>query len=394
MSATDQIHESGSRRYLEVDALRGLAIAGIFLFHSVTKFNYPSSYVETNPFLLKTDLAIEKITYYLLSGKMFGIFALLYGYSFQMQHNKHAGRSVIRLIWRMLILFVFGVFNSIFFPDGDILVLYAIIGIIMIPAGFCKTPVLIIICILLLIQPIEIYKTLMYGVKESYTPINYSEGLKADINRTISGGNFWEVVVTNITKGIPAGLAWQYESGRLTQAGGIFVLGMIAARAGIFRLKRFNYLFWLKLSLLLIAALCILWTVMKLFVSNQPTSNFEVSLKGLYVLWLNLISTLLIVTVFTYLYYKNRGRLSHPLTYLGKMSLTNYLMQSALGFFMFSFIGCNLANTIGTTFSVLITILFLSLQSIFSRSWLRYHRKGPLETLWFYLTWAGRKNEK
>ena len=62
------------------DALRGIAVIGIILFHSVEHFNiFPADpAVHTLP----CDKAVADILAWLLSGKMYGIFAMLFGLSF------------------------------------------------------------------------------------------------------------------------------------------------------------------------------------------------------------------------------------------------------------------------------------------------------------------------
>ena len=63
------------------DALRGLAVAGIILYHSVEHFNmYDGSIVHA--YTLGCDDWMADVLALLLSGKMYGIFALLFGLSF------------------------------------------------------------------------------------------------------------------------------------------------------------------------------------------------------------------------------------------------------------------------------------------------------------------------
>ena len=68
-----------SERIEVADALRGVAVAGIILYHAVESFNafYPDA-----RFTLACDADVFGFATLLLSGKMYGIFALLFGLTF------------------------------------------------------------------------------------------------------------------------------------------------------------------------------------------------------------------------------------------------------------------------------------------------------------------------
>ena len=73
------------------------------------------------------------------------------------------------------------------------------------------------------------------------------------------------------------------------------------------------------------------------------------------------------------------------------MSLTNYLMSSILGSFIFYGWGLGMHYVFGTTWSFLAGIAIVVLQIIILRQWAKKHQRGPLETIWRKLTWLGSK---
>ena len=109
------------------DVLRGLAVAGIIMIHSAEQFNmYDPSY--GNPLTLPSDRWVYNLMFFLFSGKMYGIFALLFGLSFFIQNDnrQQKGKDFSgRFLWRMVLLFVLGALNTAFY-DGDILMSYAV----------------------------------------------------------------------------------------------------------------------------------------------------------------------------------------------------------------------------------------------------------------------------
>ena len=110
------------------DALRGIAVAGIILYHSVEHFNIFTQ--EPIAHTLACDQTVADVLAWQLSGKMYGIFAMLFGLSFFIMNDnqQQQGKSFSgRFAWRMCLLFMFGIINVAFY-DGDILMLYACYG--------------------------------------------------------------------------------------------------------------------------------------------------------------------------------------------------------------------------------------------------------------------------
>ena len=118
------------------DALRGIAVAGIILYHSVEHFNIFTQEPIVHP--LPSDQTVADVLAWLLSGKMYGIFAMLFGLSFFIMNDnqQQKGKNFsLRFAWRMCLLFMFGIINVTFY-DGDILMLYACYGLLLIPISY------------------------------------------------------------------------------------------------------------------------------------------------------------------------------------------------------------------------------------------------------------------
>ena len=105
----------------------------------------------------------------------------------------------------------------------------------------------------------------------------------------------------------------------------------------------------------------------------------------------NLAILLFIVSGVTLLWYRFAGfrkSLSH-ICFFGRMSLTNYLLSSVLGTFVFYGWGLGLNHVLGTTWSLLVGIAIVVLQIVVLYQWARKHQRGPLETIWRKFTWLG-----
>lgn len=71
------------------DVLRGLAVMGIIVLHSIEHFNF-GSYPDTSAqsaWLNFTDKAIWDGLFFMFGGKAYAVFALLFGFSFFIQDN-------------------------------------------------------------------------------------------------------------------------------------------------------------------------------------------------------------------------------------------------------------------------------------------------------------------
>ena len=192
------------------DALRGLAVAGIILFHSVEHFN---TFARGIKYTLPCDGTVFKVLQALLSGKMYGIFAILFGLSFfiMRDNQEQKGKDFsLRFAWRMVLLFLFGVLNVCFY-DGDILITYAILGLLLIPAGYLNTRWLWAITILLLIQPLEIYSHAVGWHPDSgWVNMGYFKLMQGH-------DTFLHSAATNLKYGITTTLGWFWFHGRITQ---------------------------------------------------------------------------------------------------------------------------------------------------------------------------------
>ena len=365
------------------DALRGLAVIGIILYHSIEHFNLVSFDVSAS---LPFDRTLFNILTVLLSGKMYGIFALLFGLSFfiMRDNQEQKGKDFsLRFAWRMVLLFGFGVLNLCFY-NGDILTFYALLGLLMIPAGYLSTPVLWGLTIFLLIQPIEIY-SLISGWKPDLSSMyqGYMEMGKAN-----GEGTFFESAAASLKYGFPVSLAWFLDKGRITQTLGLFYLGILFGRLRLFYNEGNHLKIWrivCAVSVAAVAAGVIFGNRSGGSVDFGGVDNFLHPIFNLAILLL-IVST---VVLCWYAFSGFRKSLSH-VCFFGRMSLTNYLMSSVLGTLVFYGWGFGMYKVFGTTWSFLVGIAIVVLQIILLYQWSKKHQRGPLETVWRYLTWLGK----
>ncbi len=191
------------------DALRGLAVAGIIVYHAVEHFDVFTQ--EPIAHTLPCDEATGQALAWLLSGKMYGIFAMLFGLSFFIMNDnqQQRGRSFAgRFAWRMCLLFVFGLIDVAFY-DGDILMLYAVYGLLLIPVSLLPSGAVWCLIGVLAIQPLELLCLL------THTSIDHSR-LFDIYHHTIAlheHGTFWANAVNNLRYGFELNFRYNIYSG-------------------------------------------------------------------------------------------------------------------------------------------------------------------------------------
>lgn len=378
------------RRVDAADVLRGFAVLAIILLHSIEHFNFysfPDTASQSN-FLNFCDKAIWDGLFFMFGGKAYAIFAMLFGFSFFIQHDNQRMRGKdfrLRFSWRLVILFLIGNFNAAFFT-GEILVMYSLIGFVLVLT--CKLPTKWIVAIsaICLLQPSCIYQIVRSLCSDSYQIMSLDTGAYWEATFAMqNSGDFWSTVKVNLWEGQLASLAWAWDHGRIFQTAGLFMAGMLIGRQGWFHKENLKY--WgraLAIALVCFFPLHGLNSMAGDYITNP---NLKTPLLILVSSLANLSFMVILVSGILFAYYKTKG-LSRALTWLipyGKMSMTNYVTQGIIGSALFYHWGLHLQ--LGITPSVFVGVAIFIVQYIFCRFWVGRHNHGPLEYIWKRLTW-------
>ena len=386
-----------SQRISVVDSLRGFAVVGIILIHFLEHLNF-YAFPEPSDF----EQGLWDTVFFLGASKMYAIFSLLFGLSCFIMHHNQEKRGYDfrpRFAWRMLLLFIWGMLDLVFY-NGDILCTYSVLGLLLIPLIKRSDKVLWIISALLLLQPIELVYIVMGIFDPSTTPMNIGLGpLWGELFKPCHDGGFFDVAIANLKYGLQINYGWAIEHGRLTQTLLLFIIGMLLGRKRLFIDEGDNLKVWKKVCVWSVVAFAVLQP-MVLLVPDMIKACYEDG-QGLAIVesmdillnaWRNFAMTAFYVSGITLLYYKTslRKTIDH-LRYIGKMSLSDYLIQSVVGAFLFYNWGLSLYTVCSHGYSILLAILFLVLLYFFCRFWTTRFRRGPLEELWYRATWIGKK---
>lgn len=386
---------TGGSRIVAVDAVRGFALLGILIAHMVEQYlGSPPPQSRPNFGVFSTlDAIALGLDQLLVVGKFFAMFSLLFGVSFFIQMDRAARRGVEfagRFAWRLLVLFAIGMAHHLFYR-GDILAVYAMLGLLLIPFYRASDRVVLIAAAVLLLG---VHRWILaaaglLGAQVPVMAIDYAE-VEAYYS-AIKSGSLPAIFWLNLRDGFLSKMDFLFSwFGRGYQTMGLFLLGLYIARRG-WHLKTAEMrraIRWLTLGGLGLSLVSAAVAGTVLFLGGMPTSESDVRtwhlLVGLTGMdFVNLGLSALLTGGFLLLYHSRRahGALAR-LAPVGRTALTTYVSQTLIGTFIFYGHGLNLSGEIGAATNLLLALALFGVQVLVATWWLRHFHYGPLEWFW------------
>lgn len=381
-----------TRRIVEVDALRGFALCGIFLANVLVMAGLDGQR-GGGPQTGGVDHWAYWLVVMLVQTKFYLLFSFLFGYSFTLQTTsaeRDGAPFAPRMLRRLLGLFVLGILHAVLLYPGDILTMYALLGLILFAARSAAPGTMWRAALRVYGIVAALYLLLAAAVALVDDGEDGGLAVATDGPAAAYRGGAGEVVRANIG-------AWPDMLAGLVMMGGMvvaaFLAGFAAGKrrlladsagtpAGAARLRRI--LVWGLVVGLPGGALMAAGSVGPLparwqiptFVVGMLTAP---ALSAAYASGLLLWST------------TPRGaRLAARLAPAGRMALTNYLAQSLVMALVFTGYGAALYGRVGVATAMAGALLFYGCQLAASARLMRRHRLGPVERLLRAVTLWGR----
>jgi uncharacterized protein len=388
-----------SGRIEAIDVLRGFTLFGIIIVHFVEQYYagiWPDQYVS-----VITPTLADKITAgfvgLLISGKFYMIFSFLFGLSFFLQFSKAGTEKnfTSRFAWRLTILFIIGFIHHLHYR-GDILTIYAILGIGLLLFHRLPDNYLLVISLFLILN---IPAMIARGVDAMFptgdgNPFNlFPQQQLLDYMNTLRSGTYMEILKANFFE-FTGKMQIQIVSGRIYITLGLFLLGIYVGRKNIFN-RLYDHIALFK-KLLKYAGVTILGAVIfsaMIFggvaltgASLSPQVNWMIG--GFIMDIFNAALATIYVTGIVLLFEKEKWQQRLLIFYpIGRMGLTTYLMQSVFGTLIFFNFGLGLFMEIGALPAFGLGLVIFIFQIIFAKVWFRYFTQGPFEWIWRNLTY-------
>ncbi len=379
-----------------VDALRGVAVIGILLLHSVEHFNYYRFPEDASCRLLGFfDRAVWDSLFFAFSGKAYAIFSMLFGYTFYLQDERarREGRDFRgRFVWRMVLLLGFGCVNAAFFP-GEVLVLFSMVGLVLPLVARLSDRWVGAIVVFGLLGPDFIVRVAIAMAGGEASTAGFVPWWQANMD-VLGQGGFAASVWSNLTDGQMFSLVWARDFGRMVQAPALMMAGMLVGRRGLFADTEENMRFWLKAALVGLVCYFPLRGFAEMIPAWIGDGAVAENLGQLVGQWHKLAFMVFLTGAIVAGFYRTRlrGWLMRWTAPVGRMSLTMYVAQSVIGSFVFFPWGLGLGARLGSTASMGVGVVVFAVLYTFAVLWLRRFRHGPLEWLWRKGTWIVIRN--
>lgn len=382
-----------------LDVLRGFALAGILIINAMSILAVNGSTPAFTVDIPVLDRTLQDLILFFVESKFFTLFSLLFGIGFaiQIQSAEKQGNAFLpRISRRMFGLLIFGMLHIMLLWDGDILLIYAITGTLLIAfrnTAFGRIRKWVIG--LLAVPGVLVFVVFLYTLLARLSEAGSATFAKNDRSLAAEFANT-DATKKLIQNSFIQGIGDRFHSylelspllfSRIPTVLAMFLIGLYLGRSNFIRiipekietLKRFR--FWgltigFSLMFLIVAGTKFLPTISALVAIIE-----DQYLAGP-ILCLGYASAL------TLAFLKNPNRrIYRYFSRVGRMALTNYLSQSLVLTFVSYGWGLGLALKLNG-FQVLGICLGLFVaQVVLSDMWLMNFKYGPLEWVWRCITY-------
>ncbi|MBP3038688.1 DUF418 domain-containing protein [Bacillaceae bacterium Marseille-Q3522] len=385
-SSSFDIQDKG--RIASLDMMRGFAIFGISLvnmlaFHSPVYYLQPFEWWQ-NPL----DQSIYSFIDIFAQASFYPLFSMLFGYGIVILRERILQRSEsfsLIAVRRFSLLLLFGCIHAWLIWHGDILFTYAVLGFIFLLFIKLNGKILLLLGSLLYLIPNLLLVLLMFAtmmlVPADIINNNYYNHELAEASVAVyQSGSFSDITQQRIAD-------WYYANNPVNFIFLTFsILPLFFIGAGAAKLK------WLER---------VNFHKRKLFYTFLVTFTIGLLLKLLpYItgenIGINMLQDLFGGPLLAFSYGLSIALLAEkprfrkilmPFSYAGRLSLSNYLLQSLIATAFFYGYGLGLYGKISVFTGTLLALAIFICEVLVSKIWLRRFYYGPFEWVWRSFTY-------
>ena len=363
-----------------MDALRGFSLIGI-LIANMLHFQFGSSGVE----IIESASGLNKVSYYfvkiVVEGSFYPIFGFVFGYVLikMIESREASGLTYKNIVFRRAVgLSILGAIHFALVWEGDVLLSYGSTLFILLLFflkrrvktyfvwGFILTAILG-VGTLFSGSFISLVKPLTAAEIMIYQDGTYAEILTQRLGELLGESGFTLLFLLLIGWVLFVGISF-------LMVGPFVLFGMGMAKRGAFLQLENSTRTYKKVALLVPVGLLLKGII----IFDTPYSLF-IYATGTYVLAIGYIA------LFAWLFKRYQTQMNYYFAPIGKLSLTNYLMQSIICTLIFYGYGFGLFGQLGIFVGILLSVIIYGIQLKVSQLYLKRFSLGPVETIlrWF-----------
>ena len=401
--STHAVPVSTSERIETLDAIRGFALLGIFIMNMPyfnTSFFAGADGSHLWPQWWDESAAIFRDVVF--GGKFNSMFSMLFAIGFTIQLERllarEPQRAVAIYVRRIFWLLVFGILHACLFWTGDILHMYALLGFLLLALRRLPDRAVVILIIACLLYPAVVGSVRLAVI----TPADVEEltaltrqWLSAD-NAVYGTGTWLQAVRHNVEAMIftytDPRLRWNLLGG-YAQILTTVLFGLLLGRHRFFQnieihLPLVRRVQWWALGIGLACGI-VFGTWQATVEQPMQPSVWKVIAGMCYVLCRVGIMIFYVSVIIRGVHNERWRRRFAPVTLAGRMPLTNYLLQTLIGTFLFYGWGLGLWGKVGPALDLVLAVaIFFLIQVPLTRLWLSRFQLGPMEYVWRVLTYG------
>jgi uncharacterized protein len=396
-----------AQRIATLDVVRGFALLGIGLMN-VEFFSRPLQGLALgfDDSLAGADRNVAWAVMTFVQGKFWTLFALLFGAGFALtvvRSDAHSDAFMTRYVRRLAALLLIGLAHALLLWAGDILVTYALTGVILLAFAQMRSKTLFALGIASYLVPF-VFVWMIAGVlqiaaldPEAGAAItaeigNEAAKLRADYESAAAvyrNGSYLDVTMQRVRDSL---MQYGWLTMLMPAILGAFLLGMGLMRSGALRDPAAHRSLFRRLLLIggsLGALLAVLAS--RLLIGGDMTLPTPAVALGSTLMGIgSLLLSLAYLSAIVLLLHGPWPGIRHWLAPVGRMALSNYLLQSLVFSSLFYGYGAGAWGAVSRSEQIPLVLALFLLQMVLSHWWLQRFHFGPVEWLWRAATYLRR----
>ena len=394
-----------------LDLLRGVAILGILLMNTQSMSMPAGAYyspVEYGDYT-GANRIVWMVIHVLADTKFITIFSMLFGAGILLQGERVTQRGLSPAgvhYRRMLVLLLFGIIHAYALWYGDVLIPYAVCGMLLFPIRRLPAPLLVFVGVVFVATATfmrfaidnELFSLASWIGNWTSQLQSGRTGVAYELNAY--RGNWWRQMDSRLWVSLdndgPSFLTWT-----LWRCGGCMLIGIALQRS------RFFHAQWPRSAYAMLAAMLIPigWCITGLGIVYNESNGWDAtafwSFGEQFNYWGSLISAfgylalgvLVAISIADArgIFTRTLRLMAIPIRSIGRTALSNYISQTLVCTTIFYGHGLGRFGTYSRVQLLELTIKIWICQLIVSTIWLRCFKQGPLEWAWHRIAYWSRQ---